>query len=188
MKKATIAVLLAEGFEEIEAITVIDVLRRASFEVAIAAVDDHVETVTGAHGVSLRPDRILADLVPEELDMVVLPGGMPGSANLAASEGVRRLLRAVYDRGGMLAAICAAPIALQAADLLHGRRITSYPSFRPQFTEVEYSEKSVEVDARIITSRGPGTALWFALELVRQVGDAATAKQLREAMLVHEME
>ncbi len=178
-----VAVLLAEGFEEVEAVAIIDVLRRAGIEVTIAATGPS-RTVTGSHHIRLTADADLADLRPSGLAMVVLPGGMPGSAHLAADPAVLELLRVVHAAGGQLAAICAAPIVLQAAGLLPGRRVTCYPSVAAQLAGAVYTGAAVERDGPILTSRGPGTALLFALALVRALGREAQAEQLRLGMLV----
>jgi 4-methyl-5(b-hydroxyethyl)-thiazole monophosphate biosynthesis len=179
-----VAVVLAEGFEEVEAVAVIDVLRRAAIDVVVAAAAGPAGPVCGAHRISLLADAALADLRAADLAMVVLPGGMPGSSRLAENQAVLGLVRAVHAAGGIVAAICAAPIALQAAGLLAGRRVTCYPSFENQLSGACCTGAAVQRDERIITSRGPGTALLFALELVRALGREAQAEQLRQGMLV----
>lgn len=179
-----VAVLLAEGFEEVEAVAVIDVLRRGGVDVIIAATAGQSGSVSGAHQIRLATDAALDDLRPRDLAMVVLPGGMPGSAHLAANPAVLDLLRQVHAAGGQLAAICAAPIVLQAAGLLHGRRVTCYPSFETQLVGAVCTGQAVEHDGPITTSRGPGTALLFALALLRALGRATHAEQLRLALLV----
>ncbi len=178
-----VAVLLAEGFEEIEAVTIIDVLRRAEIDVETAAITEQ-RCVNGAHGIEIMADTTLAALAPDRLAMVVLPGGMPGSANLAASAAVCALLRRVWESGRHVAAICAAPIALHAAGLLQGRRVTCYPSFEERLSGATPTGATVECDERIVTSRGPGTALEFALTLVHTLGREQAARELREGMLV----
>lgn len=162
--------------------TIIDVLRRADIEVATVGVSG-IE-VTGSHGITLHADRVLGDDTDDPWDLVVLPGGMPGAGNLRDDGRVQELLRAQYDRGGRVAAICAAPIALARAGLLEGRTATSYPSFAAELGPVCYSEDAVVVDDRITTSRGPATAMRFALELVGQLCDTSRAEQLASAMLV----
>lgn len=179
-----VAVLLAEGFEEVEAVAIIDVLRRADVEVTIAAASGPAGVVSGAHQIRLTAEAALTDLHPHELALVVLPGGMPGSTALAANPAVLDLLRQVHAGGGLVAAICAAPLALHAAGLLHGRRVTCYPAVEKQLTGAVCTGQAVQRDGRIITSRGPGTALQFALELVRVLGREARAEQLRLGMLV----
>ena len=186
MKPKCVAVLLAEGFEEIEAITVIDVLRRADIAVNVTTLAATAGPVRGAHGIEVTSETCLGDLHAAELAMLVLPGGMPGSAALAANPAVHELARNVHAAGGIIAAICAAPIALQAAGLLRGRRVTCYPSFANQLEGAHYTGQTLEIDTRIITSRGPGTALVFALELVRQLGQPECAEKLHAAMLVNQ--
>lgn len=178
----SVCVLLAEGFEEIEAVIIVDVLRRADIDVATVGLSG--SEVTGSHGITIQADRILGDDTDDPWDLVVLPGGMPGASNLRDDGRVRALLRARYERGGRVAAICAAPIVLAKAGLLEGRAATSYPSFAKQLGAVRYSEDAVVVDDRITTSRGPATAMRFALELVAQLCGTGRAEQLASAMLV----
>jgi 4-methyl-5(b-hydroxyethyl)-thiazole monophosphate biosynthesis len=182
--RSRVAVLLAEGFEELEAVAIIDVLRRGDIDVLITALAGPSREVTGAHQIRIHADVLLSDLRPAELAMVVLPGGMPGSAHLAACPAVLDLLRVVAATGGQLAAICAAPIVLQAAGLLQGRRVTCYPTFEAQLVGAVCTGAAVQRDGRLITSRGPGTALRFALELLRALGGEARAEQLHQGMLV----
>jgi 4-methyl-5(b-hydroxyethyl)-thiazole monophosphate biosynthesis len=183
-EKPRVAVLLAEGFEEVEAVAIIDVLRRSGIDVTSAAAAGPGKAVTGAHRICLTADAALDDLQPRDLAMVVLPGGMPGSTNLAANPAVLNLLRVVHGAGGWVAAICAAPIVLQAAGLLHGRRVTCYPSCEAQLTGAVCTGQAVQRDDHIITSRGPGTALVFALELARALGRDVQAEQVRQQMLI----
>lgn len=179
-----VAVLLAEGFEEIEAVAVIDVLRRGGAAVRLASLGAAERGVTGAHQIVVMPDTSLDGLRAADLDLVVLPGGMPGSATLAADRRVLALLQAVHAAGGIVAAICAAPIALQAAGLLAGRRVTCYPSVASRLDGAQVTGHSVETDGRIITSRGPGTAIAFGLELLRALGRTEAAERLRKDMIV----
>ena len=166
---ASILVPLADGFEEIEAVTVIDLLRRADIEVVVAGLDPG--PVTGSHGITLMPDATLDEALGRDYDMAVLPGGLPGADHLAADERVCRLLRAMADSERFTAAICAAPKVLAAAGLLDGRRATSFPGCldparTPGLTLVD---EPVVQDGRIITSRGPGTAMDFALALIENL-------------------
>jgi 4-methyl-5(b-hydroxyethyl)-thiazole monophosphate biosynthesis len=182
MSTPNVVVCFAPGFEEIEAITIVDVLRRGGVAVTMASIDG-TESVVGSHEVSIRMDASLAGLSPADYAMCVLPGGMPGAAHLRDSVLVRSFLCDVWNQGGHACAICAAPIALQAAGLLKGRRATSYPSFADQLPDAEYSEERVVIDQRVVTSRGPGTALAFAYTLLEQLGLASQADQLRQGML-----
>ena len=175
-------VVLATGFDEIEAVTPIDVLRRAGLEVLVAGVG--ASAITGSHGVTFECDRELEsiDFVP---DAIVLPGGLPGAANLGKSAAVRKLCLAVHDAGGLCAAICAAPaLTFAPFGLLGGRTATCYPSFEREFDETTtHSEERVVVDGNVVTSRGPGTALEFSLRLVELLAEPGAAAQLQEQML-----
>ena len=179
-----VLVPLAEGFEEIEAITIVDVLRRGGVEVVTASLGDR--TVTGAHGIKVGADTTLdrADEVGG-FNAIVLPGGLPGAEHLRDDPRVRAAIESMIGRGGTVAAICAAPIALEAAGVLGGRRATAYPGFETQLVSaVETPTDRVVEDGPIITSRGPGTALEFATALVERFVDKETADGLREGMLL----
>jgi len=175
-------IILADGFEEIEAVTPVDVLRRAQVEVALAGVGGI--SIRGAHGLTF-PCDLLIEAIHDAPDAVILPGGLPGAENLGKSDHVRQLVCQVHDNGGVCAAICAAPaLTFAKYGLLDGRTATCYPSFENEFTKSTIpSEARVVVDGNIVTSRGPGTALEFSLELVRRLVDSSTADGLREAML-----
>jgi|SRR5688500_15723715 len=174
-------VLLAPGFEEIEAVTIIDVLRRGEIETEVLGVEDL--RVIGSHQITVEADRKLSEALDEQWDLVVLPGGMPGASNLRDSDLVQQFLKAQEQSGAKLGAICAAPIALAQADLLKGKKATSYPSFEKQCTGANYRREPVVVDGKLITSRGPGTALDFALKLVEELRDQNAADELAERML-----
>lgn len=177
-----ICVLLATGFEEIEAVTIIDVLRRAELEVTILGVGG--ETISGAHGLQVKTDQSLEDGMNRTWGAIVLPGGLPGATNLRDNPQVLELVRSTHSAGGKLAAICAAPIVLGSAGVLQGRRATCYPGFEDGLDGAECSEDRVVVDGNLTTSRGPGTSLDFALSLVAQLKDQETADALRAGMLV----
>lgn len=174
-------VLLAPGFEEIEAVTLIDVLRRAGVETTMLGVEGL--EIEGSHGIRLAADERLAARQDEPWDLVVLPGGMPGAAHLRDRPAVQQLLRAQASRGGRLAAICAAPIALSVVGALKGRRATSYPAFAGELDCASYVDEPVVVDGPVTTSRGPGTALAFALELVASCCGEEQAQRLADTML-----
>lgn len=178
----SIAVLFAEGFEEIEAVAIVDVLRRAGLEVRMAGVS--AREVRGAHGIQLHMDCLLADLEVARLQAVVLPGGMPGSTNLRDNPAVIRLLQAADRAGKWLGAICAAPIALQAAGLLKGKTVTCFPGTQSQLPDARYTGARTQVDGRIVTGAAAGAAIEFALELVACLDQPATAQKLRQGMLV----
>jgi len=182
-ERMTVVVPLADGFEEVEAVSIIDVLRRAGIPVIVASVSG-AESVRGAHGLDVGTDKPLTDVPATDVAMVALPGGMPGSVNLAESAVVLNLVRQVWKDGGLVAAICAAPLALHAAGILRGRRVTAYPSVRDKLTDAIYTDTNVERDGRLVTGKGPGVALAFSLALVAALGKDEAADQLREAMLV----
>jgi len=180
---STAVVILADGFEEIEAVAQIDVLRRAGVEVTVAGLSG--DRARGAHGIDVATEVLLGDL-DFEPDMVVLPGGLPGATNLGEDNGVLELLRQQDAAGRKIAAICAAPaFAPVKAGVLAGKRATCYPSFERHFDPSTVAvEDRVVVDGHVTTSRGPGTALELALELAAQLAGKAKADELRAAMLV----
>jgi len=180
---ATACVLLANGFEEIEAVTVIDVLRRGGVECTVVGVGTRAPT--GSHAITVTADVAIDDLGEDATwDVVVLPGGMPGATNLRDDPRVQAIVRRQHERGAALAAICAAPIALAPAGVLAGRRVTSYPGFLPQLGDVEYVEDEVVTDGGLVTSRGAGTAMAFALALVERLRGREVARDVGARMLV----
>jgi 4-methyl-5(b-hydroxyethyl)-thiazole monophosphate biosynthesis len=174
-------VLLAEGFEEIEAVTVIDTLRRAQIETRVAAVDTRLE-VRGGHGITVMADCLLSQIRDAEIRLVVLPGGSTGVKNLAASSEAKLLTAAA----GNIAAICAAPSALAGWGMLRGKSATSYPGFEEMLKAggAHYANARVVVDGNLTTSRGPGTALEFALQLVENLRGKEARDKLSAQMLV----
>ncbi|NUM56264.1 MAG: DJ-1/PfpI family protein [Candidatus Hydrogenedentes bacterium] len=164
MKK--VLVPLAEGFEEIEAITIIDLLRRADLNVVTASLSD--KNVKAAHGVTVQADKTLDEALRDDYDMVVLPGGMPGADHLDNDRRVHDVLHKMANSGKYAGAICAAPKVLANAGLLKGKKATSYPGFvdKMGLADVTYTGAPVQCDGKIITGRGPGTAMDFALALV----------------------
>ena len=178
---AKILIPLADGFEEIEAVSNIDVLRRANLKVVTAGIGGR--EIMGDHGIKVEADKKIENIKSSDISAVVLPGGMPGAANLRDSKELLEIIKAVYAKGGLCAAICAAPIVLEAAGILEGKKATSYPGFGDQMQSADYQEKRVVKDGNIITSRGPGLALEFALTLVEYLADSETSEQLKKAML-----
>ncbi len=166
---ASVLVPLAEGCEELEAVTIIDLLVRAGVEVVTAGLDEGA--ITASRGVVLMPQTSLDEALKRDYDMVVLPGGMPGAANLDGDPRIHKLLRKMADSGKFTAAICAAPRVLANAGLLSGKRATSYPGHldKMDLPDVEYRQEAVVQDGKVITSRGPGTAMDFALTLIEQL-------------------
>ncbi|NLW84185.1 MAG: DJ-1 family protein [Phycisphaerae bacterium] len=177
----TILIAIADGTEELEAITLIDVLRRAGANVTVASVGDL--QVTTSHGVKLTADVTIADCRGREYDCIVLPGGMPGAEHLRDSTPLVELLKTQKQRGGWYAAICAAPAVVLAHHGLLGKKATCYPSFADRLPDQSMAHHRVVVDGRCITSQGPGTALEFALELVRRVICPDQTQHVAAAML-----
>jgi 4-methyl-5(b-hydroxyethyl)-thiazole monophosphate biosynthesis len=179
----SVVVVLAPGFEEIEAVTPIDVLRRAQLDVTVAGVGGMA--IQGSHGVTFTCDTEL-DGIGSTPDAIILPGGLPGAENLGKSEAVRRLVRMVDENGGICAAICAAPaLTFAKFGLLNGRTATCYPSFEREFDPgTIHSEERVVVDGTVVTSRAAGTALEFSLTLAELLVDKETADAIRSSMLV----
>jgi len=181
-----VAVLLAEGFEEIEAIAIIYILRRAELDVTTVGVSG--TTVTGSNDGAVSADTTLDATLDastgETFDCVVLPGGLPGATNLRDDERVQSLIRRQNEAGRQLAAICAAPIALGKAGVLEGRSATCYPGFEEELRGANPSEDRVVDDGNVVTSRGPGTVFDFSLALVAKLKDSETAEALRNGMLL----
>ncbi len=177
-----IYVFLAEGFEEIEAVTPADCLRRAGKTVQTVGVGGKV--ITGSHGIPVTAD-ITADeiLLDDALEMIVLPGGMPGTRNLGKSAAVQKAIAFCNENDRWIAAICAAPSILGALGLLSGKKATCYPGFEPELTGCTALPVPAVRDGRFITGRGPGAAMDFALELVTVLTDADTAKKLAGGMV-----
>jgi protein deglycase len=175
-----ILVPLAEGFEEIEAITIIDVLRRASLDVTTAAISGN--PVTGSHGIPVTADTHFTAISPDAYDAVVLPGGMPGSGTLRDTPALREMLKIFAAQRKITAAICAAPMVLGAAGILAGRRATCFPGFENYLTGAMITGDAVTVDDTIITARGAGCALAFSLKLVELIKGKAAASTLASAL------
>lgn len=179
MKK--VLVILAPGFEEIETVTVVDILRRAGARVTIAGTEGGV--TEGSRGINLVADSHLKEVDTDGFDMVVLPGGQPGTSNLEKDEKVKEILLKM-DRGNKkIAAICAAPVVLLSAGLLQNTKITSHPSVKDQLKGVPYSENRVVVDGNFITSRSPGTAMEFAMKLVEILYDTARMETVNKGVM-----
>ncbi len=179
---ARVLVPLAQGCEELEAVTIIDLLRRAGIEVVTAGLD--AEPVRASRGTVLIPDTQLDAALERDYDMVVLPGGLPGADNLNADPRIAELLRSMANRDRYTAAICAGPKVLASAGLLRGRRATSFPGALDsvQLQEVDYREEAVVSDGKVSTSRGPGTAMDFALHLIEQLAGADKREEVEAAL------
>jgi len=180
MKKALI--ILADGFEEIEAVSTIDVLRRAGVEVIIAGLKRTI--LKGSHGISIKADIDLKDYkkIP---DAVILPGGMPGATNLASSKRVISLVKGCFRKGRIVAAICASPaFVLFATGILKDRKVTCYPGCQRRFNQdISYIKKTVVIDGNLITSQGPGTALDFAFTIAEKLTGKKQTSLVKKKML-----
>ena len=175
-----VTVFLADGFEEIEAVTPIDILRRGGVAVRTCSITSSRE-VTGAHGISVKADICLSELTGDDA-LYLLPGGMPGTLNLEACAPLRMKIFAHYQKGGLLAAICAAPTVFGKMGLLKNEKATCYPGMEKDLDAAEVSCEPVVVSSRFITSRGAGTAFEFALTLVSVLKGKEAAEQLSRAM------
>lgn len=176
-----IAVILADGFEEIEAVVPIDVFRRLGIGVVIAGLS---KTVRGSHGIIIQADCLLSELMEPEFDAVFLPGGMPGAANLRDSSEVMDLISKINSRNGIVSAICAAPIALKAAGIIEGRTVTSHPSVKEQLKGCVHTGGMAEADGNIVTGKGPGAAFEFAAKVASSLGKESEVEALLKNMFV----
>ncbi|MBU0499739.1 MAG: DJ-1/PfpI family protein [Gammaproteobacteria bacterium] len=178
-----VLVPLAQGCEEMEAVTIIDLLRRAEIDVVTAGLDDR--PVRASRGVVLLPDTTLDAIANESFDMLVLPGGLPGSDHLDNDPRIHALIKRLAASGGFVAAICAAPKVLANAGVLDGKRATAYPGVLDSMDlpRVDLMPLPVVSDGKVITSRGPGTAMDFALELIERLVGPEKRKQVEEPLV-----
>ena len=180
MKK--VCVFLADGFEEIEGLTVVDILRRAKVEVSTVSIMDTLD-IHGAHGINIKADQMFDEADFSVADMLVLPGGMPGTTNLAACGQLTEALKKADQEKRGIAAICAAPSVLGDLGLLKGKKAVCYPGFEARLNGAEVLQIPVVTDGHITTSRGMGTAIAFALELVKRLGSAEQAQQIGSSII-----
>ncbi len=160
-----VGICMANGCEEIEALTVVDLLRRANVEIDMVSINDNL-IVEGAHGITFQGDVIMDNVDWSQYDGIVLPGGMPGTINLENDARVQKALINAKDKNKLIGAICAAPSILGHAGLVDGKKVTSFPGFEDAFSNSEYLCENVVVDGNIITSRGMGTAIDFGLAII----------------------
>lgn len=179
---AKVYVFLADGFEDIEAIAPIDILRRSGMSVTTVSVNG-TDQVTSAHGVTIKADTVIENARLDDADILMLPGGMPGSANLDSHDGVRKALLEQARQGRHIGAICAAPMVLGHLGLLKGRKATCYPGFETELTGAQYTAQTVTVDGNIITGEGPAAAFEYAYRIVELLKDKDTADALRHGMM-----
>ncbi len=175
-------IFIAEGFEEIEALTVVDLLRRAEIDITMVSIMDS-KKVTGAHGISIEAGALYNDVNFSHAEMLVLPGGMPGTKYLGEHEGLVTMLKSFNDKNKLIAAICAAPSVLGVNGILKGKKATSYPGFEDKLVDAVISTDPVVVDQNIITSRGLGTAIFFALKIIEKLKDEDTSKAIAESII-----
>lgn len=180
MKRAI--VFLADGFEEMEALGTVDILRRGGIGVTTVSITDN-PTVTGAHKVPVVADETINDTTLTDADALVLPGGMPGAANLGSSEKVKEALLKQYREGKIVAAICAAPMVLGGLGLLKGRNATCYPGFEPKLIGANVTGEAVEVSDNVITGKGPGLVYNFGLALVAALKNDAVSEEVAAGLL-----
>lgn len=177
-----IAVHLAEGFEEIEAISIIDVLRRAGFSVRIVSVTGN-QQVKGAHEIVVQADKLFEELDYNLIDMLILPGGMPGTRNLQAHQGLRDRIKEFHKNNKPLGAICAAPLVLGDLGILKGKKATCYPGFEEELKGAQVTGNAVEKDGNIITGKGAGVAIDFAIEITAMLKTRSFAEELRAKLI-----
>ncbi len=179
---AQVYVFLANGFEDVEALIPVDVLRRGGVDVTTVSTTD-TQLVHSAHGVCIEADIMFDEADYADADLLMLPGGMPGASNLFNHEGVCQILTAQYEKGKKIAAICASPaVVLAPLGILDGKKATCYPGFEEAMTNAEYTGDLVTVDGNITTGEGPAAAFPYAYELLTQLVDQQTADQVAEGM------
>ena len=181
MKK--VALFLANGFEEIEALGTIDILRRAQIPVETVSITDD-EHVTGAHNITVLADKTFSELDFADVDVLVLPGGMPGAKHLNEHEELKKHVKEFAEQGKNVAAICAAPMVLGGLGLLDGKKATTYPGFEPELIGAIATGEKVVVSDNIITGKGPGLVFDFALQLVETIAGIGTRKAVQEGLLL----
>lgn len=175
-------ILMADGCEEIEGLTAVDILRRAGLEIVTISINN-TDSVTGSHNISFQTDAIFEQVNLDEFDAIILPGGMPGTVKLGEHDGVTKAVQAFASAGKLVAAICAAPSVLGAAGILQGKRAVCHPGFEDKLTGAQVSFEPVMTDGNIITSRGMGTAIEFALAIVQYLKDEDAVDDLKQKLV-----
>lgn len=177
-----IVLMLAQGFEEIEALTVVDILRRVGVDCKTCSIS-HEKIVKGAHNIHVKADILLKDFKEYKFSGIVLPGGMPGATNLRDNKEVIEIIKEFNGENKLIAAICAAPIILKKADIIESKNITSYPGFEEELKGANYKEDRVVQHDNIITSRGPSTAIDFAFKILENIIDVKELEELKKSIL-----
>lgn len=178
----TAFIFFANGFEEVEALTVVDLLRRANIKTYMISITGD-KLVLGAHKIPIITDKLFEEIENEETDLVVLPGGMPGTRNLQAHKGLEKFILHMNELGKFMSAICAAPVVYGNLGLLKGKNVTSYPGFNEELIGANYKEDAVVVDGNFITSRGVGTAIEFSGKLIELLLDESIATQVKSSII-----
>ncbi len=178
-----IAVQLANGFEEIEAVSIIDVLRRAEFEVTVVSITKNLEVI-GSHNIKIITDQLFENVDYELIDMIVLPGGMPGATNLNKHSKLRELIFDFYKNKKPLGAICAAPLVFGNLGILANKNATCYPGFENELVGAQTTGKNIELSGQIITGKSAGVAIEFALKIVEMFKGKELADELAEKMII----
>lgn len=184
MKRAVM--LFAEGYETVEALMVVDILRRGGVEVTMTSISEE-EFVRSSHGVNIEMDAVMGEIDVLSYDAIILPGGMPGTLNLGESDAVKKALLAMNEAGKIVSAICAAPGVLGKYGLLEGKNACSYPDHEVNLRGAQVLREPVVTDGNIVTSRGLGTALEFGLRLLELLEGVGKADQIREAIIYQEL-
>ena len=179
----TIFVFLADGFEEIEALTPVDILRRAGLSVKTVSVMDE-QVVAGAHGVPVLADVMFDEVNAEDAEIILLPGGLPGATNLDAHQGLSQMILDFAKEEKPLAAICAAPLVFGNRGLLEGKKATCYPGFETYLKGAQYTAALVEKDGNFITGKGPGAAMEFAFAIVEKYCGMDKVNELKQGMMI----
>lgn len=181
-----IYLFMGEGSEEVEALGVVDIVRRAGMPIQIVSITGN-RMVSGSHGVKIECDQLIEDVDLEQASLLVLPGGLPGTYNLEADDLLKDAVRRQAEAGKPLAAICAAPLIFGRMGLLQGRKATCYPGFETELTGAEYTGALVEKDGNILTGKGPAAVFEFGYAIVEWLGSRAQADALRNGMLYSEL-
>lgn len=180
MKQAVM--LFADGFEEVEALMTVDLLRRGGVDIKLASIT-HEMTVCGSHGIQVGMDTTLSQVRLEQMDAILIPGGMPGTKNLAADETVCQALTTMNQAGKIVGAICAAPSVLGKCGILNGKKATCYPGFEGQLGDASFVDKMVVADGNVVTSRGLGTSMEFGLRLLEILVSQEKAEEVRKSIV-----
>lgn len=178
-----VTVFLATGFEEVEATSIVDALRRGGVEVIIAGLQSGA--IEGGHGIKVVPDATIEEIEVEEFDAVILPGGSPGYVNLGKDKRVLDAVKRAFEMGKIVAAICGAPSVLAKADILRGKKATIYPGMESELRGAKSVNERVVVDGKIVTSQGPGTALEFGIKLVEMLSGEKRAREVKDELVTN---